>query len=84
MFNLLGGVFIALGLTLLLSNKKSEQAILKKSENVNKNSHAKQKNKSKAKEEAKLKELKKSKGNAYSFIFAGISCILVEIITKFL
>lgn len=84
MFTLLGGVFIALGLILLISSKRNEQSRLKKLENVDKNNHKKQKNKSKSKEEDELKEIKKSKSNAYSFIFAGISCVLVEIIIKFL
>lgn len=84
MFSLLGVVFIALGLILLLSSKRNEQARLKRIESTNKNNHKKQKNKNKVKEESEMSEIKKSKGNAYSFIFAGICCILVEVITKFL
>ncbi|MGL5749165.1 MAG: hypothetical protein ACRCXT_01460 [Paraclostridium sp.] len=82
MFSLLGAIFIGLGVTLLLSSKRNEQIISKNnSGHVHKGTQGK-KNKDKA--EAEINELKKSKNNAYSFIFAGICCILVEITTSFL
>ncbi|MDU2147641.1 MAG: hypothetical protein E7E58_06560 [Paeniclostridium sordellii] len=86
MFLLLGVLFLILGILLFISFKKKKASYESKMEkltqrNFDKN-NKKQRNKAeKAKEKS---ELKKDKVNAYSFIAAGICCILVEITMKFL
>ena len=88
MFLLLGVLFLILGILLLISLKKKKASYESKIEKLTQSNfdkkNKKQKNKAeKAKEKSEL-ELKKDKVNAYSFIAAGICCILVEITMKFL
>lgn len=88
MFLLLGVIFLALGLVLALSVKRKKAEYESKLENINKNNYSKKDKKSKNKveklQEKANSEMKKAKTNAYSFIAAGICCILVEITLKFL
>lgn len=88
MFLLLGIIFLALGLVLALSVKRKKAEYENKLKDINKNNYSKKDKKSKNKveklQEKASSEIKKSKTNAYSFIAAGICCILVEITLKFL
>lgn len=88
MFLLLGLLFLILGILLLISFKKKKASYESKIEkltqsNFDKN-NKKQRNKAEKAKEKSESELKKDKVNAYSFIAAGICCILVEITMKFL
>lgn len=88
MFLLLGLLFLILGILLLISFKKKKASYESKMEkltqrNFDKN-NKKQRNKAEKAKEKSESELKKDKVNAYSFIAAGICCILVEITMKFL
>lgn len=90
MFLLLGLLFLILGILLLISFKKKKASYESKIEKLTQSNfdkkNKKQRNKAekaKEKSESELK-LKKDKVNAYSFIAAGICCILVEITMKFL
>ncbi|CEP40210.1 DUF3899 domain-containing protein [Paraclostridium sordellii] len=88
MFLLLGVLFLILGLLLFISFKKKKASYESKMEkltqrNFDKN-NKKQRNKAEKAKEKSESELKKDKVNAYSFIAAGICCILVEITMKFL
>lgn len=88
MFLLLGVLFLILGILLFISFKKKKASYESKMEkltqrNFDKN-NKKQINKAEKAKEKSESELKKDKVNAYSFIAAGICCILVEITMKFL
>ena len=88
MFLLLGVLFLILGILLFISFKKKKASYESKMEkltqrNFHKN-NKKQRNKAEKAKEKSESELKKDKVNAYSFIAAGICCILVEITMKFL
>ncbi|CEO33356.1 DUF3899 domain-containing protein [Paraclostridium sordellii] len=88
MFLLLGILFLILGILLFISFKKKKASYESKMEkltqrNFDKN-NKKQRNKAEKAKEKSESELKKDKVNAYSFIAAGICCILVEITMKFL
>ncbi|CEN93925.1 hypothetical protein [Paraclostridium sordellii] len=88
MFLLLGVLFLILGILLFISFKKKKAFYESKMEkltqrNFDKN-NKKQRNKAEKAKEKSESELKKDKVNAYSFIAAGICCILVEITMKFL
>ena len=88
MFLLLGVLFLILGILLFISFKKNKASYESKMEkltqrNFDKN-NKKQRNKAEKAKEKSESELKKDKVNAYSFIAAGICCILVEITMKFL
>ncbi|CEK29876.1 hypothetical protein JGS6364_05221 [[Clostridium] sordellii] len=88
MFLLLGVLFLILGILLFISFKKKKASYESKMEkltqrNFDKN-NKKQRNKAEKAKEKSESELKKDKVNAYSFIAAGICCILVEITMKFL
>ncbi|CEJ73762.1 Uncharacterised protein [[Clostridium] sordellii] len=88
MFLLLGVLFLILGILLFISFKKKKASYERKMEkltqrNFDKN-NKKQRNKAEKAKEKSESELKKDKVNAYSFIAAGICCILVEITMKFL
>ncbi|MFR6016724.1 MAG: hypothetical protein ACLUG9_04260 [Paraclostridium sordellii] len=88
MFLLLGVLFLILGILLFISLKKKKASYESKMEkltqrNFDKN-NKKQRNKAEKAKEKSESELKKDKVNAYSFIAAGICCILVEITMKFL
>ncbi|WP_250673991.1 hypothetical protein LZ906_008160 [Paraclostridium ghonii] len=88
MFLLLGILFLVLGIVLLLSCKKKQKEYEIKLESIEKSNRGKKdkkiNNKIKNIQEKYQSEMKKSKGSGYSFIVAGISCILVKIIYKFL
>ncbi|MDU6113533.1 MAG: hypothetical protein E6649_03905 [Paeniclostridium sordellii] len=88
MFLLLGVLFLILGILLFISFKKKKASYESKMEkltqrNFDKN-NKKQRNKAEKAKEKSESEFKKDKVNAYSFIAAGICCILVEITMKFL
>ncbi|MFR4162647.1 MAG: hypothetical protein ACLT0R_08560 [Paraclostridium sordellii] len=88
MFLLIGVLFLILGILLFISFKKKKASYESKMEkltqrNFDKN-NKKQRNKAEKAKEKSESELKKDKVNAYSFIAAGICCILVEITMKFL
>ncbi|QYE96492.1 hypothetical protein [Paraclostridium sordellii] len=88
MFLLLGVLFLILGILLLISLKKKNASYESKMDkltqrNFDKN-NKKQRNKVEKVKEKSESDLKKDKVNAYSFIAAGICCILVEITMKFL
>ena len=88
MFSILGVLFLILGILLFISIKKKKASYESKMEkltqrNFDKN-NKKQRNKAEKAKEKSESELKKDKVNAYSFIAAGICCILVEITMKFL
>lgn len=88
MFLLLGILFLVLGIVLLLSCKKKQKEYEIKLESIEKSNRGKKdkkiNNKIKNIQEKYQSEMKKSKGSGYSFIVAGISCILVKIILMFL
>ncbi|MEG2788708.1 MAG: hypothetical protein RR942_12915 [Romboutsia sp.] len=86
MFLLLGIIFLALGLVLALSVKRKKAEYENKLKNITNYSKKDKKSKNKVEklQEKASSEIKKSKTNAYSFIAAGICCILVEITLKFL
>lgn len=87
MFLLLGVVFLILGILLVISLKGKREEYNKKLKYISKHNNKKGKNgksKSYKLQEKAEADLKKSKTNAYSFIAAGICCIIVEITLKFL
>ncbi|CEN90043.1 Uncharacterised protein [[Clostridium] sordellii] len=88
MFLLLGLLFLILGILLLISFKKKKASYESKIEKLTQSNfdkkNKKQRNKAEKAKEKSESELKKDKVNAYSFIAAGICCILVEITMKFL
>ncbi|WP_338563982.1 hypothetical protein QJR60_07975 [Paraclostridium sordellii] len=88
MFLLLGLLFLILGTLLLISFKKKKASYESKIEKLTQSNfdkkNKKQRNKAEKAKEKSESELKKDKVNAYSFIAAGICCILVEITMKFL
>ncbi|CEN75263.1 Uncharacterised protein [[Clostridium] sordellii] len=88
MFLLLGLLFLILGILLLISFKKKKASYESKIEKLTQSNfdkkNKKQKNKEEKAKEKSESELKKDKVNAYSFIVAGICCIIVEITIKFL
>lgn len=88
MFLLLGLLFLILGILLLISLKKKKASYESKIEKLTQSNfdkkNKKQRNKAEKAKEKSESELKKDKVNAYSFIAAGICCILVEITMKFL
>ena len=88
MFLLLGVLFLILGILLFISFKKKKASYESKMEKLTQRNfvknNKKQRNKAEKAKEKSESELKKDKVNAYSFIAAGICCILVEITMKFL
>lgn len=88
MFLLLGLLFLILGILLFISFKKKKASYESKIEKLTQSNfdkkNKKQRNKAEKAKEKSESELKKDKVNAYSFIAAGICCILVEITMKFL
>ena len=88
MFLLLGVLFLILGILLFISFKKKKASYKNKIEKLTQSNfdkkNKKQINKAEKAKEKSESELKKDKVNAYSFIAAGICCILVEITMKFL
>lgn len=85
---LLGILFLVLGIVLLLSCKKKQKEYEIKLKSIEKSNRGKKdkkiNNKIKNIQQKYQSEIKKSKGSGYSFIVAGISCILVKIILMFL
>lgn len=87
MFLLLGVVFLVLGILLVISLKGKREEYNKKLEDISKHNNKKDKkgkSKSDKLQEKAEADFKKAKTNAYSFIAAGICCIIVEITLKFL
>lgn len=84
MFLLLGVLFLILGILLFISFKKKKASYESKMEKLTQRNFDKNNKKQRNKAEKSESELKKDKVNAYSFIAAGICCILVEITMKFL
>ncbi|WGX74931.1 hypothetical protein QJS64_12450 [Paraclostridium bifermentans] len=87
MFLLLGVLFLVLGISLLMSCKTQRKSMIqnyKVSNNQKCKKDKKTNNKIKNMQEKYEAEIKKSKGSGYSFLAAGISCMLAEIILKYL
>ncbi|MEN2257170.1 hypothetical protein AAIB48_05145 [Paraclostridium benzoelyticum] len=88
MFLLLGVLFLILGISLLMSCKNTKKEYDTKLQNIEQSKNIKKdkktNNKIKNTKDKYEAEIKKSKGSGYSFLAAGISCMLAEIILKFL
>ncbi|WP_170074653.1 hypothetical protein [Paraclostridium dentum] len=88
MFLLLGVLFLVLGISLLMSCKNTKKEYDTKLQSIEQSKGVKKdkktNNKIKNIEEKYEAEIKKSKGSGYSFLVAGISCMLAEIILKYL
>lgn len=88
MFLLLGVLFLILGISLLMSCKNTKKEYYTKLQNIEQSKNIKKdkktNNKIKNTKDKYEAEIKKSKGSGYSFLAAGISCMLAEIILKFL
>ncbi|GAA0100860.1 MULTISPECIES: hypothetical protein [Paraclostridium] len=88
MFLLLGVLFLVLGISLLMSCKNTKKEYDTKLQSIEQSKGVKKdkktNNKIKNIKEKYEAEIKKSKGSGYSFLAAGISCMLAEIILKYL
>ncbi|WP_419743210.1 hypothetical protein [Paraclostridium dentum] len=88
MFLLLGVLFLVLGISLLMSCKNAKKEYDTKLQSIEQSKSVKKdkktNNKIKNIKEKYEAEIKKSKGSGYSFLVAGISCMLAEIILKYL
>ncbi|EQK42818.1 putative lipoprotein [[Clostridium] bifermentans ATCC 638] len=88
MFLLLGVLFLVLGISLLMSCKNTKKEYDTKLQSIEQSKSVKKdkktNNKIKNIKEKYEDEIKKSKGSGYSFLAAGISCVLAEIILKYL
>ncbi|MDU3337044.1 hypothetical protein [Paraclostridium bifermentans] len=88
MFLLLGVLFLVLGISLLMSCKNTKKEYDTKLQSIEQSKSVKKdkktNNKIKNIKEKYEAEIKKSKGSGYSFLAAGISCVLVEIVLKYL
>jgi len=77
-----------LGISLLMSCKNTKKEYDTKLQNIEQSKNIKKdkktNNKIKNTKDKYEAEIKKSKGSGYSFLAAGISCMLAEIILKFL
>ncbi len=88
MFFLLGVLFLVLGISLLMSCKNTKKEYDTKLQSIEQSKGVKKdkktNNKIKNIKEKYEAEIKKSNGSGYSFLAAGISCMLAEIILKYL
>lgn len=88
MFLLLGVLFLVLGISLLMSCKNTKKEYDTKLQSIEQSKGVKKdkktNNKIKNIKEKYEAEIKKSKVSGYSFLVAGISCMLAEIILKYL
>ena len=88
MFLLLGVLFLVLVISLLMSCKNTKKEYDTKLQSIEQSKSVKKdkktNNKIKNIKEKYEAEIKKSKGSGYSFLAAGISCMLAEIILKYL